>query len=124
MSRPLAFATVGFVLAIGLLAFLGLPSLAFADNGGDHADGWGETAAAALAAASGGGLAALLGGWFRKSPPPPSPKNPKGSHGFPRHFDTREDFEDWAQEMDYDGPPPPYLTPPPDVNLPPTPPGF
>ena len=122
---PAGFAVGGFMLAIGLLAFLGLPSLAFADNGGDHADGWPEIAAAALAAASGGGLAALIGGWL--NPPPQAPPNvPKGSDGFPRHFDTRRDFDEWAEESDYDGPPPPYLTPggPPDVNLPPTPRGF
>jgi hypothetical protein len=85
-SATAAFAVWAVVLALGLLAFLGLPSLAFADNGGDHADGWAETAAAALAAASGGGLAALIGGWLNSSssrePPesPPPPDVPKTAY--------------------------------------------
>ena len=74
---------------IGLLVFLALPELAFADNGGDHADGWPATAAAALAAASGGGLAALIGGWLNRQfspppepppPPPPDPEVPKTAY--------------------------------------------
>ncbi|MGH2357923.1 MAG: hypothetical protein ACRDGJ_07895, partial [Candidatus Limnocylindria bacterium] len=49
------------VLLIGLLIFLGLPAVALADNGSDHADGWGDAAAAALAAA---GAAALVSAWL------------------------------------------------------------
>jgi hypothetical protein len=47
------------VLVIGPLVCLALPAIAFADNGGDHADGWPATAAAALAAAAAAALAAL-----------------------------------------------------------------
>lgn len=74
--------------------------------------------------------AALLGAalWGAMSRPsnPPKPEKRAGSHGFPRHFDSRRDFDEWAEEVEYDGPPPPYLTPggPPDVNLPSTPRGF
>jgi hypothetical protein len=49
------------MLTIGLMLFLGLPAIALADNGGDHADGWGNAAAAAAAAAGAAALAAVMG---------------------------------------------------------------
>jgi hypothetical protein len=42
---------------------------------------------------------------------------------FPRQFNTWQEFHEWAEETDYDGPPPSNLVPGgvPPVNLPPTP---
>lgn len=46
--------------AIGLIS-LAFPAIALADNGGDHADGWGEVGAAATAAAGAAAVAAAGG---------------------------------------------------------------
>ena len=62
------------MLTIGLLVLLGLPAVALADNGGDHADGWAETAAAA--AAAGGAGALVAGAAASRNPGPPRPLPP------------------------------------------------
>lgn len=98
------------LFALMTLLWLTLPMAVLAHGGSGETDG---DAALGAGAAAGGAAAAAAA--KRK----PSPK-------FPRHFNTRRDFDEWAEETDYDGPPPDYLTPggPPAVNLPPTPPGF
>ena len=105
-------AATTLALALGLLVFLGLPAIALADNGGDHVDGWAQTAAAALAAASGGGLAALIGRWLNPPPTPP-PAIRKG----PGRFDGM-DRRRAGPPRDYlrqaPAPPPPSIEPPAD----------
>ena len=117
-AAPGSAAITAFMLGIGLFVFLAMPSVAFADNGGDHADGWGATAAAALAAAGGGGLAALLGRWFNPwqgGAEPPWKRLPdrKG----PGRFD-RMDRKRRGPPQDYlrqpPAPPPPPIEPPAD----------
>jgi hypothetical protein len=95
-------ASLGSVVGLLLLLLLVFPSIALADNGGDHADGWPAAAAAALAAAGAAAFGAMLseagspvsfgrapgGGWDVKvgpvtftwgGPPPVEPPPPQDS---------------------------------------------